>query len=558
MSLDIKSISIKTKLSLVIVAVIVGLILISVFALLNEKALLLSDRQVKTQHLVETAHSVLAYHYEMQSKGALTEEQAKAAAMGVIKSLRYDEKEYFWINDMTPVVLMHPIKPELDGKDVSELKDPTGKRLFVEFVEVVKKSGGGIVSYMWSKPGASEPVPKISYVKGFTPWGWVVGSGIYVDDINSIFWESAKWMIGLIAAMSLVGVILLQIVARSITTPLSALQKSIQDIQSTKDLTKRANVSGKDEIGEIAHAFNQMLHSFEEIIQVVIFGVNEVKKSSVHLHHTSDSVSKSSIAQSDSTLLLAAQSEEMLSSIEHIASNTQQTHAVAIQTEALSIQGQNAVRLATDEMSNIANSVNDSSMAINKLGDESKQISEIVKAIKEIADQTNLLALNAAIEAARAGEQGRGFAVVADEVRKLAERTSKSTVDISKMIEMILSETNEAVSRMHEGSRRVTDGVEMANKAGVSMHDIRAGSQQVIVAVSEISNALAEQSAAGKHVAIEIEKVAQMADQNCTSVASIVQTAIHMEDLANTLHHTVSQFRTTPGTTHNGGDLEMF
>ena len=180
-----KSISIKTKLSLVVLIVILTLLAVSAFALFTEKSLLLQDREVKSRHLVEVAYGVLAYNYDLQIKGTLTEEQAKAAAISVIKTLRYGENDYFWINDMIPRVLMHPIKPELDGKDVSNVMDANGKHLFfVDAVEVVKKSGAGFVSYKWPKPGFTDPVPKISYVKGFTPWGWV----IEVPPKNSLPW----------------------------------------------------------------------------------------------------------------------------------------------------------------------------------------------------------------------------------------------------------------------------------------------------------------------------------------------------------------------------------
>lgn len=160
MNITLRSISIKTKLSFVLLIVMLSLLAVSAFALFTEKTSLLEDRQVKTRHLVEAAYGVLAYHYDLQTKGILSEEQAKLAAMSVIKSLRYQEKEYFWINDMAPHVLMHPIKPELDGKDVSDMKDPNGKYLFVEFVNTVKKDGAGFVSYMWSKPGFPSLSPR--------------------------------------------------------------------------------------------------------------------------------------------------------------------------------------------------------------------------------------------------------------------------------------------------------------------------------------------------------------------------------------------------------------
>lgn len=537
------SISIKTKLSLIIVVVMVGLLSVSAYALYTERASLLEDRQVETRHVVETAYGVLEYYHDLATTGQLSETQAKAAAMNTVKKMRYEEKEYFWINDMVPRVLMHPIKPDLDGKDVTELKDPTGKRLFVEFADVVRKQGAGFVSYLWPKPGFAEPVHKISYVKGFAPWGWVIGSGIYIDDVDAIFWTSTKWMLVIIVALTVFIFLLLQAITRSITRPLSDIQDAIGHIQSTKDLSQRVTLSRHDEIGNIAESFNQMVDSFQQIIHQVIAGVHEVQKSSTQLREASNSVSVSSKNQSESAASMSAATEQMLTSIEHIADNSRHTYTIAKKSGEISDQGEQTVNAAASEMAKIADAVNISSISINQLGEESKQISDIVKTIKEIADQTNLLALNAAIEAARAGEQGRGFAVVADEVRKLAERTGKSTVEISLMINKIQAETTGAVAGMQQGNERVKDGVEKARQAGLSMAGIRDGAQEVLVAVNEITTTLGEQSIAGHKVADGVKHISKMADENCTAVVEIASTAERLAQLADSLQTAVSQFK---------------
>lgn len=162
-------------------AVLVGVLMTS------ERAMLLRERQDSVRQAVETAHGILVHFHGLAAKGSMPEDEAKQRAKEAVRTLRYSGEEYFWINDMHPKVVMHPIRPELEGQDQGQRKDPNGKFLYVEFVEIVKKSGGGYVDYMWPKPGSDVPVDKAAYVKGFAPWGWIVGSGVYVDTVQATF-----------------------------------------------------------------------------------------------------------------------------------------------------------------------------------------------------------------------------------------------------------------------------------------------------------------------------------------------------------------------------------
>ena len=218
---------------------------------------------MKTRHLVETAYSVLSHNYDLQSKGVLTEAQAQDAAMSTIKALRYEENEYFWINDLSAKVLMHPIKPELDGKDASEIKDPNGKRIFVEFANVAKKEGAGFVYYLWPKPGFSDPVDKLSYVKGFVAWGWVIGSGIYLDDIDVIFWSSIKWLMVIFVVLAVVVFVFLQMISRSITNPINLMHRILSEVERTGDYSKKVDYQSEDEVGQAAAAFNSMMQALQ-------------------------------------------------------------------------------------------------------------------------------------------------------------------------------------------------------------------------------------------------------------------------------------------------------
>jgi methyl-accepting chemotaxis protein len=197
-----RHLSLNGRLVATILATLFALAALFAGVLYTERSLLLQDRQEKVRSLVEAAVGVVAFYETEARAGKLPLEVAQTAALATVRMMRYDNSEYFWINDLSPRILMHPVKPELDGQDMSTLKDPNGKLLFNEFVAVVKKDGKGFVDYYWPKPGAQDPVAKISYVAGFAPWGWIIGSGIYLDDVNRIFRDEAmKFLLwGLIVA----------------------------------------------------------------------------------------------------------------------------------------------------------------------------------------------------------------------------------------------------------------------------------------------------------------------------------------------------------------------
>jgi len=551
------------------IAALTGMILIAIIALQSEKATLLEDRKVKTRHLVEAAHGMLAHYHDMVKHGMLPEEEAKKALLISIKALRYDGKEYFWINDLSapiPKMVMHPTVPALDGKvlDAEKFNCATSmqagldgpiektdgkKNLFVAFNEVANKAGQGYVTYDWPKPlpgggVTKELFEKLSYVKKFDGWNWVIGSGIYLDDVDKIFWNHAIWLIGIITAITaLIGGVMMMVIRR-ISHSLNELESAMCEIQTSNDLSRRVTVTATDEIGQIGHSFNQMIQSFQDIIQQVIGNSRGVMQAAATLSESSHRVAVSSQSQSDATASMAAAVEEVTTSIDHVAESSQETHDLARKSGELSVQGGVVVQGAAAEMSKIADSVKLSSQFIQELGEHSQQISAIVNVIKEIADQTNLLALNAAIEAARAGEQGRGFAVVADEVRKLAERTGRSTEEITGMIGSIQSGTQHAVASMQEGNARVIEGVAMANRAGDSMSQIRDGANQVISAVSDISSALREQSTASNQVAQNVERIARMTEENSVAANEIAAEAQQLESLAGALESAVSRFKT--------------
>ena len=312
---------------------------------------------------------------------------------------------------------------------------------------------------------------------------------------------------------------------------------------STGDLRPRIDLGTRDELKQVGDSFNEMANAFSGLLRNVQSGAAQVLSAAHRMSESSLQISQSSESQSESASSMAAAVEQMTVGIDHISKNAVDANAISNQAGDLSAEGGRIVGTVVKEIQMIADAVNDSANIIDELGRQSDQISAIVNVIKEIADQTNLLALNAAIEAARAGESGRGFAVVADEVRKLAERTTKSTQEISSMISAIQSGTQNAVASMRDGVSRVNEGVTLATQAGEAMSEIQSNAGQVVETVGEISSSLREQSAASTEIAKNVEHIAQMAEENNAAVSENSKTAHELERLSEGLQTEISRFR---------------
>ena len=540
-----KSMSLRAKLTWMTLVTIGTLCILFVFLLSYQKNQLMTDRQDKLRTLVESAVAVVA-HFEQEAKaGTRTVDEAKQAALGALRDMRYDKTEYFWINDLSDLMVMHPIRPELNGKKLDQLKDKNGKYLFNEFNKVVREKGSGFVDYVWPKPGSDLPVPKLSYVHGFTPWGWVIGTGVYIDDLDTKFRESATWLIlGGIAISAFIGISLL-LVSRNIIKTLGGDPQLAAEVTrriASGDLTSHIPCDADDNTSLLAN-IKMMEETLRSMIGTITGNAEQVASAAQQLLRASEEVADRARQQSDAASSMAASVEEMAVSINQVQENAGEAHGLSEEARQLADQGTTVIHNATSEMLKISQAVQQSSVIVEELGQQSNQITSIVNTIKEIADQTNLLALNAAIEAARAGEQGRGFAVVADEVRKLAERTSLSTTEIAGMVGKIQAGTQSAVTAMQSGVKQVSSGVDMANEAGTSINLIREGSQRVTLVVNDISQSIREQSTASNLIAQQLEHIAQMSEQSAIAVRHTADASRHLQVLSTELHQAVGKFK---------------
>ena len=455
----ILSLTISTRLWLLACSAAAGIAILTVVFLLSERTLIMAERQNGVRQEVETAHGLLVHFHELAAKGTLQEADAKLGALNAIKALRYSGDEYFWVNDMQPRMIMHPIKPELDGQDLTGNKDPAGKRLFVEFVDTVKANGAGFVSYMWPKSGEQQAVPKISYVKGFAPWGWIVGSGVYVDSVNATFWSRLiSFSFGaLVLTAVLVGFSLL--IARSITRPLNQAVKVAKTV-AAGDLTSRiALQQSNDETGQLLHALREMNESLVRIVGEVRSGADTIATASGQIATGNMDLSSRTESQASALEQTASSMEELTGTVKQNAGHAGQANQLAASASEVAVKGKTVVAQVVDTMTSI--------------NESSRKIVDIIGVIDSIAFQTNILALNAAVEAARAGEQGRGFAVVATEVRSLAQRSAGAAKEIKTLI-------GDSVERVESGTRLV-------DQAGATMDEIVDSIKRVTQIMAEIT-----------------------------------------------------------------------
>ena len=535
--------TLKGKFRLMVTIAAVGLLVLAGMWMNSTRSNLLAERLQKTKSLVDLPYSIITEQYKLEAAGKLTRAAAQKNALDALRAVRYEHGNYFWVNDMHPTMIMHPIKPELDGQDLTNYKDPTGKAIFVEMVDAAKTPDGSFVYYMWPKPGSDKPVQKLSFVKAFGPWGWIIGTGIYIDDVDAA-WHTTGAVAAGLGLTCLVLLLTASIrVSRSIFVRIGHMVTRMKDIaDGDGDLTKRLEVSSDDEVAELAQWFNTFMDRLQEILCKVSTNSHSLAAAGDQIAATAKQQAHGAELQRDQTNQVATAVQEMAATVVQISENSSSAAAASQKASVAAHQGGKVVEETLSHMQAIAQSVGATARKVEELGKQSDQIGKIIGVIDDIADQTNLLALNAAIEAARAGEQGRGFAVVADEVRKLAERTTSATKEIAEMIRGIQAETRNAVTAMQSGTREVEQGVNLTTQAGSSLQEIIEMSEKVGEMITHIATASTQQSATTEEINHNIEQIAKIASSSALSAHQTTDAMQDLSGLASNLQRLVGQF----------------
>ncbi len=408
---------------------------------------------------------------------------------------------------MSPKMIMHPIRPELDGKELGEMKDPNGNRLFIGFVDVVKSKGAGFYSYLWPKPGFDQPVPKISYVKGFAPWGWIIGTGIYLDDVDAVFRQTAQMFALVCLAVFALVLISSFFIGRSVTRPLTTITnltdrlasgdtafevpytrarmrsaRSPNRCASSRTMPRRSTKMHAEQAqlkteadAEKRKSMMDLASKFEASVQAV---VGDVIKDASEMQGTAQGMSHTASQASDRSKAVAMASQEASSNVQTVASAAEELSAsISEITQRVGHAAQIADKAAADGQ-RTNETVQGLAIAAHKIG-------EVIGLINDIASQTNLLALNATIEAARAGEAGKGFAVVASEVKSLASQTAKATEEISAQINAIQAETQQVVENIQSIRSTIMEVNEISSSIAVAVEQQGAATQEIASSVQK-------------------------------------------------------------------------
>lgn len=332
-------------------------------------------------------------------------------------------------------------------------------------------------------------------------------------------------------------------VTREIRFRMDRFSGLISQVNQSLDFTLRIPIKRLDELGNSADAFNKLLERLQGNLKSIATGAQSVASAANAMATTSNEVASASHQQSEAASNMAATVEEMTVSINHVGDRAQDANRISSESGQLAISGEQVIGQTVSDIQNIALTVHEAAELIHGLEQHSQKIFKIVSVIKEVADQTNLLALNAAIEAARAGEQGRGFAVVADEVRKLAERTGNSTKEIATTVDAMRTNASNAVVCMQNVVSKVNDGVERAQEANQSIKQIGEGSRNAVAMVNEITSAIREQGSATNNIATQVEHIAQMSEESSAAAGNSAQTAQQLDQLATEMQRIISTYR---------------
>ncbi|HHX8638510.1 TPA: methyl-accepting chemotaxis protein [Vibrio diabolicus] len=519
--------------------------LISVVYYINSSKSLEAELARDRQELIETKKKELQA-YMMMGVTAIkplydtdVNGSNKEAAKEILKAMRFESDGYFFAYDSQGVNTLHAIKPSLEGKNLYDLKDENGVAVIAGLIDASQK-GDGFLYFSWHKPTIDAQAPKLGYAEYLSKWDWVLGTGVYIDDIDQqvamhreLKTQELKEHTLSAVLISVVGLIITSVLTSIVVSkgiqPLQHVAASLKDVAAGGgDLTARLKVESQDEVGEVAAAFNEFMDKLHPLMQDIHRSATTVQTVSQSLNTQTSQASGQMQDHCLETDKVVTAVTQMSMTAKEVASNTNATAQAIEDANSQVTAAQHEVEQAIEGITELVTEIDSTSDAISELSLQTEKITKVLDVIGEIAEQTNLLALNAAIEAARAGEQGRGFAVVADEVRSLASRTQNSTHEIGDMLKQLQNGVSRAVSTMSVSQKR---GVKTAEESALI--------QQSLSGVHHSIGTIRDMGIQTVSAAEEQSAVAEDINQNLVAIQQIVnninETLQHAESISTQL-----------------------
>lgn len=545
----LRRIKITQRLWLILLVSVISLATITLSALDHLKKEVYAAEVTKATHLVESAHSLLAAYHQKELSGELTPEEARKNALEMLRQLRYSGNEYFWVNDMNYVMIMHPLAPQTEGMDLSKVVKEGTVNVIKEMVDMAKHQPAGHIQYDWVAPGGEvgvdEAVQRLAAFTHFKPWDYMIGTGVYLTDVEARLHAQMINAFKIGSAILLFMIFSIYIIGRSISRPLNLIVRAMADIAGGEaDLTRKLDSRAKDEVSLFAKHFNTFTETLRELVEQIDTGASEMIVASQKLDKISNSSLEDMNRQSRGMEQVAASINQITSGVHEVANSA---NAASSEVESASHGadvGRVQIEKTIEQIKQLSTSIEVAVDHMETLSEDANEIASVLLGIRSIAEQTNLLALNASIEAARAGEFGLGFAVVAEEVRNLARRTQKSTGEIQEVIRRLQSNTEITVNVIRESSLHSEKSVEQVNAAGTGLVKISESMRQLVALNASIASSTTEQSTAVENVNRNVAEAVELAQRTAVDAEHTAQASKHLATIGDKISTLLSRFKT--------------